>query len=115
MNDKEEIIVITMRCIDMAASCDNIDTMRCAECGEMTWLSTSWREKKIDKVICESCFGKGKYQDGDYSANVTENCLNDAIKIIREHYGMAKTEKEIREKMIKIMENKLGKKINIIK
>lgn len=115
MDNKDEIIVITMRCIDMAASCDDIDKMQCAECGEMTWLSASWRGKKIDKIICKSCFEKEKYLDGDYSANVTEECLDDAIKFVREHYGVAKTDKEIRERMVKIVERKLGKKINIIK
>lgn len=115
MKEKEETIVVTARCIDMAASCDDIDKIPCIECGEMTWLSSSWRGRKIDKAICGPCFGKEKYRNGDYSANVTEECLNNAIKLAREHYGMKKTNKEIREKMMEIMEEKLGKKINVVK
>lgn len=56
MIDKEEIIVVTKRCIDMAAHCENIDKIKCSKCGEMTWLSISWRGKKIDRAICQHCF-----------------------------------------------------------
>jgi hypothetical protein len=113
MEDKEEIIVITARCIDMAAFCDDSDKMPCIDCGEMTWLSSSWRGKKIDKIICEHCLVK--YSDEDSSASVTEECLNNAIKFLRERFYTIETDQEITERTMKIMEKKFGKKINIIK
>lgn len=113
--EKEEIIVITARCIDMVAHADKIDKIPCSECGEMTWLSISWRGRQIDKILCEHCFEKKEFQISDYNANITETCLKDAIKGARKYFGSKKTDKEIKEEMMKIMEKKIGKKINIIK
>lgn len=115
MKGKDEIIVVTARCIDMTAYYDDIDKMPCSECGEMTWLSSSWRGKKIGKIVCGHCFEGEKYKNRDYSANVTEECLNNAIKTIREHYGITKTDKELKKEAIEILEGQIGKKINIIK
>jgi hypothetical protein len=111
--EKEEAIVVTVRCIDMTASCVDIDIAKCTECGEETWLSTSWREKKIDKIVCKHCFDKN-YMDGDYSANITEECLNQVIKFVRERCSTTRPEKEIRKELIDMMQEKLGKQINII-
>jgi hypothetical protein len=113
MGDKEEIIVVTMRCIDMAASCSDVDKIKCAECGEMTWLSSSWRGKKIDKAVCEHCFEKEKYKNGDYSAYVTEACINYALEQIKEFCSQEGTDEDIKKRMIKYMEHKMGVKITI--
>lgn len=115
MKDKDKIIVITARCMDMTAYYDDMDKMPCSECGEMTWLSSSWRGRKIDKIVCGHCFEGEKYKKGDYSANVTEECLNNAIKTIKEHYGRKETDKELKKQAIEILERQIGKKINIIK
>ncbi len=115
MKKKEETIVISVRCIDATAYDDNVDKTVCTECGEMVWISPLWRGKVVDKVICEHCFKKEKYQKLNYSANVTEECLNDAIEFIRSHFDNKKKKKDIREEMIKMMEERLDKKINIIK
>jgi len=111
--EKEETIVVTARCIDMTASSIDIDIMKCTECGEETWLSTSWREKKIDKIICKHCFDKN-YMDRDYSVNITEECLNEVIKFARERLSIIRPEKEIRKELIDMIQEKLGKQINII-
>lgn len=109
--EKDENVVITMRCIDMASPTSDIDKVPCSECGEITWISTSFRGKKIDKIICENCFFKsGKYKDEDYYACVTEECLNDAFTVL-ESRGIMTT----KEEMIMIMEEKIGKKLKIIK
>lgn len=115
MKEKNEIVVVTARCMDISAYYDDIDKMPCSECGEMTWLTSSWRGRKIDKVICGHCFESGKFKNIDYSANVTEECLNNAIKAIREHYGRTETDKELKKKAIEILEKQIGKKINIVK
>jgi hypothetical protein len=115
MKKKDEIVVVTMRCIDMAASRSDVDKIRCAECGEMTWLSISWRGKKIDRIICESCFKNRKYKNSDYSACVTEECLEEAVESVRDNYGETTPDKDIKKRMIKIVEEKLGKKVKIIK
>lgn len=109
--EKDENVVITMRCIDMASPTSDIDKVPCSECGEITWISTSFRGKKIDKIICENCFFKsGKYKDEDYYACVTEECLNDAFTVL-ESRGIMTT----KEEMIMIVEEKIGKKLKIIK
>lgn len=114
MSDKEEIIVVTMRCIDMAASCSDIDKIKCAKCGEMTWLSSSWRGKKIDEAICEHCFeDKEKYKNRDYSMCVTKSCLNDATKQLKESENLKGTEEDIKKRMIAYLEKKFGKKVTI--
>lgn len=112
---EDEIIVITARCIDNVAHFDDIDKTQCEICGEMTWLSSSWRGRKIDKIICSHCFKNGKYQDEDSSTNITEACLNDAAKFMKKRYKLKNTDKEIKEKMIKVVEKNLGEKINVIK
>lgn len=113
MRCKEEIIVVTMRCIDMAASCSDIDKIKCAECGEMTWLSISWRGKKIDRAVCEPCFEKEKYKNSDYSTYVTKSCLNDALEQLKDTLHPEGTDEDIKKRMITHMEKKMGVKITI--
>ena len=115
MKNSAKIIVVTARCIDMAASCEDIDRVPCTECGEITWLSSSWRGKKIDKIVCGACFEKGKYKNKDHSVNVTEECLNDAAKFVKENYGRSRSDKEVKKIMMDIMEKRIGRKINIEK
>ena len=57
MSDDEKILVVTMRCIDIAASCSDIDKIKCGECGEMTWLSIYWRRKNERPQKSGSCPG----------------------------------------------------------
>ena len=113
MGDKEEIIVVTTRCIDNVAYFDNIDKIKCSKCGEMTWLSISWRGKKIDKVICAHCFEKDEQKKVDYSACVTKACLNDALKHLKDTLHLEGTDDDIKERMIRCLERKLGKRITI--
>ncbi len=109
--EKDESVVITMRCIDMASPTSDVDKTSCSECGEITWISTSFRGKKIDKIICENCFFKsGKHKDQEYYPCVTEECLNDAFTAL-ERRGIKTT----KEDMIRRMEDKIGKKLKIIK
>jgi len=115
MDGEDQVIVLTMRCIDMAPSSYDLEKRPCAECGEMTWLSGSWRGKKVDKIVCTECFYKSKeYKNGDYTANVTEECLEDAKNWARRNLSTKKTDEEIKARMIEIMENKTGKKLKII-
>jgi hypothetical protein len=111
--NKEEITVVTMRCIDMAASCSDIDKVKCSVCGEMTWLSSSWRGKKIDRAVCEPCFEDEKYIHSDYTTYVTKSCLNDALKQLKDSYSIKGTDKDIKKRMIEHMEKKMGMKIII--
>jgi hypothetical protein len=113
MGEKEEVIVVTMRCIDMAACCDDIDKIKCADCGEMTWLSSHWRGKKIDRAVCEHCFEKDEYKNVDYSAYVTKNCLNDAAKQLKKSENLKGGYEDIKKRMIEYLEKKLGKKVTI--
>lgn len=109
--EKDQSIVITMRCIDMVPRTSNIDKVPCSECNEMTWISTSFRDKKVDKIICEHCFLKsGRHKDEDYHACVTEECIIEALSQL-ENSGLKTTRKE----MVKKMEKKIGKKIIVIK
>ena len=111
IEEEDQKVVITMRCIDMTSPTSDVDKVPCSECGEMTWLSVSSREMKFDKIICEACFFKsGKHKDEDYYACVTEECLNDALAAL-ESYGIKTT----KEEMVRRMEEKIGKKLKIVK
>lgn len=115
MSNEDQIIVITMRCINMAPSSYDIEKVPCSECGEMTWLSSSWKGKKIDKITCTECFYKSEeYKSGNYTANVTEECLEDAKNWARRNLNIKKTDEEIKTEMMNVMKKKIGKKINII-
>ena len=113
--DKDNIIVVASRIIDTVAHSEIVDRGQCEECKEMVWLSVNWRGKKVDKIICDHCFKKENYEDDDFSTNITEACLNDAIKYVRTCMGMTGTDEEISKRIIKIMEERIGEKINIIK
>ncbi len=113
MKDDDEIIVVTARIIDTVAYFDDIDKRPCEKCGEMTWLSTNWRGRKIDKIICYHCFKKENNKEKDFA--VTEACIKDAVNVVKELNHMKETKKEIRKKLIKVMEEELGKKIDVIK
>lgn len=109
--EKDQNVVITMRCIDMASPTSDVDKVPCSECGEITWISTSFRGKKVDKIICESCFFKsGKHKDEDYHACVTEECLNEAF-VTLESRGIKTT----KEEMVRRMEERVGKKLKIVR
>ena len=110
-NEDEEVIVVTARCSDIAPHFEDIDQIPCSKCGEMTWLSNSWRGKRIDKIICEPCFENEKYEDNDYSFRVTEKCLDDAIEVIHSHYDKKGSYDSIRKKIIDKMERRLGRQI----
>lgn len=109
--EEDQKVIVTMRCIDMASPTSDVDKVPCSECGEMTWLSASSRKMKFDKIICDPCFFKsGKYKDEDYHAYVTEECLNDAFTTLESHGVMA-----TKEEMVRKIEEKIGKKIKIVK
>lgn len=104
----EEIIVISTRVIDMANPIPGTWTTPCHECGELTWISDFWKDKKIDKVICEPCYFK-KYKDGDYNLCAVEENIEQALEWFRGR-GMGVT----REQLISNIEDKIGKKMKII-
>lgn len=109
--EKDQKVIITMRCIDMTSPTSDVDKAPCSECGEITWISTSFRKIKFDKIICENCFFKsGKHKDEDYYAYSTEECINDALAAL-ESLGIKTT----KEEMIRKMEEKIGKKLKIVK
>lgn len=116
MDDEDQIVVLTIRCIDMAPSSDDVKKAPCSTCGEMTWLSSSWKGKKIDKIICSECFYKSKeYKNGDYSASVTEECLEGAKDWVRRNLNLENlTDKEIKAGIVEVMEGEIRKEIKII-
>lgn len=112
MSDK--VVVITKRCIDISSYGYDIDKRPCSECGEMTWLSKSWRRKKIDQIICDKCLVNSKeYKNDDYIACTTEECLEEAVQWVRNHFDTRETDEVIKEKIIQTIENKIGKMIKI--
>lgn len=112
--DKEdmgrETVVVTMRCIDMLSPDPYVGKVPCAECGEMTWLSRNFKGQKIDKILCLKCFEDKYNGDDEYVALAKEESIEDALKLL-ELSGIKTT----REEIIKVVENKIGKKIKIVK
>ena len=109
VKEDDQKVVITMRCIDMASPTSDVDKIPCSECGEMTWLSTSFRKMKVDKIICNPCFLKSERPEKeDYCICVTEECLDEAF-VLLESRGIKTT----KEEMIRRMEEKIGKKLAV--
>lgn len=102
-------VVVTVRCIDMANPSVDSDRVPCTDCGELTWISHNFRGQKIDKIICSKCFEKGYQNNDNYTACTKEQCIEDALDSLY-NCGVKVT----REEMIEVMEEKLGKKINIV-
>lgn len=110
--DNDANIVVTMRCMDVVPYTD-VDKRKCDDCGEMTWISSSFRDRKVDKVICSVCIEKyiEGYNDEDCDMLVTEKCLEDAINAVACRTGEMCT----REDVLKAVENKVGRKIIVVK
>lgn len=113
MRNKEEIVVVTVRCIDMAARCADVDKVKCSDCGEMTWLSPSWRGRNIDRIVCEPCFSKVKYGNDGCKAYITKRCLNDALEELKNILHLEGGDDDIKKEMIYLMERRMGKKIEV--
>lgn len=112
--DNKDDAVITVRCIDMAPY-DGVEKRLCSRCGEMTWLSNHWEGKRIDNIICEKCFyNSEEYDKKDFSTKVTKECLESAISTIKRRCNLTDTDEEIKDKLMRIFEKKIGKKIEII-
>lgn len=105
---EDEICVVTARVIDLANPVPGTWTIPCDNCGELTWISAMWKNKKIARVLCEPCFF-GKHKDGDYTACAFEKNIEQAIEWFRGR-GVGVT----REELISGIENKIGKKMRII-
>lgn len=100
--------VISMRVIDLANPSPGTVTRPCDDCGELTWISNAWKNKKIDQVICKPCWLK-KFKDSDYVACTNEETLQLALKVLRGR-GINVT----REEIIERLETEIGKKVKII-
>lgn len=100
--------VVTKRVIDLANPLPGTWTKPCDDCGELTWISGLWKNKKIDQVLCEHCW-LTKYKDGDYVACTNEETIQLALKVLRDG-GMNVT----REEIIENLEMKIGREIKII-
>lgn len=108
--EENEVTVVTMRCIDMSAP--HFDSWKsvCHVCGEMTWISASWKDKRIDRIVCEPCwFSKCKDRE-NVNVCVTERNLNEFLEWCKRH-----NKRSTREEAIKLMEWRTGKKIKIVK
>lgn len=105
---EDKTAVVTKRVIDLANPVPGTWIIPCDECGELTWISGIWKNKKIDKVVCEPCW-LTKYKDGDNVACTTEEIIQLALKVLRGR-GINVT----REKLIKNLENIIGREIKII-
>lgn len=105
---EDEIAVVTARVIDLANPVSGTWTIPCDECGELTWISGMWKNKKIDHVVCEPCWFK-KYKNGDNVACTTEKIIQLSLKTLRDR-GINVT----REELLENLEFKIGKEIKII-
>ena len=118
--ETDETIIITVRCIDMASPRSDSDKIKCDMCGEMTWISHSWKSwkgKKIDKVICEKCFyNSEQFKNNKFGAGITSENLQEYVDWAREYYNIPSfiTDKEIKDDILRKFGKKIGKKINIM-
>lgn len=108
--EKEEIAVVTIRCIDMSTPHVDSWKRKCDICDEMTWISASWKGKQIDKVICEPCWFANYKDKKDYSICVTEKNLDEFLEWCKRHNN-----KSTKEEAIGLMELRTGKIIKIIR
>lgn len=103
----EKKMVVTNRVINSASHLPDSWTIPCGDCGELTWISSVWKNKKIDKVVCLQCFFE-KYKGGDYVACTTEDIIQRALKTLGD-LGINVT----REELIKKTGIKIGKEIHV--
>ena len=101
-------MVVTMRVIDLANPVPGAWTKPCDECGELTWISGLWKDKKIDQVLCKPCW-LTNYKDRDYVACATEENIEQALEVLRGR-GMEVTPEEL----LKNIEIEIGRKIKVV-
>lgn len=105
---EDKTMLITMRVIDLANPVAGAWIKSCDECGELTWISGLWKDKKIDGVVCKPCW-LTKHKDGDYVACTNEETIQQALEVLRGR-GINVT----REEMIENLEIYIGKEVKII-
>lgn len=105
---EDKTMVVTMRVIDLANPVHGAWRIPCDECGELTWISSIWKNKKIDQVVCKPCW-LTKYNDGDYVTCTTEEIIEQALEMLRGS-GMDVT----REELLKDMEFGIGRRIKVV-
>ena len=104
---EDKTTVVTVRVIDRANPLAGTWTIPCGDCGELTWISGIWKNKKIDKVVCVPCYSKN-YKDGDYVACTNEETIQQALEVLRDR-GINVTKEEILENV----GIKIGREIKI--
>lgn len=104
---EDKTMVVILRVIDRVNPAPGTWTIPCNECGELTWISRIWKDKKIDRVVCGHCFSK-KWKDKECVACTTEEIIQLALETLRGR-GVIVT----REELIESLEMKIGKEIVI--
>lgn len=99
--------VVGGRVSDIASPVPGAWTVPCDDCGELTWISSTWKDKKIDRVICKQCY-LAKYKDKNYDAFVTEETVQLALKTLHDR-GIDIT----REKLLNDLETFAGRPLKI--
>lgn len=104
----DKTTVVTKRVVDLANPVPGAWTIPCGECGELTWISGLWKNKKMDEIVCEACW-LTKYKDADYVACTNEETIQLALNVLRDR-GINVT----RKKLLKSIEIKIGRQLKII-
>lgn len=107
--EKEEMAVVTIRCIDMPVPHVDSWKRKCDICGEMTWISASWKGKQVDKVVCEPCWFANYKDREDYNIYITQKNLDEFLEWCERN-----NKKSSKEEAIRLMELRTGKKIKIL-
>jgi hypothetical protein len=109
-----KITVVTVRCIDMTAPFSDNWRRSCDLCGEMTWVSASWKGKKIDRIMCEHCWSANYKDKEEINICVTKASLNEFREWSKRYYGSGNSKRLTMKDVIKMIEMKTGKKIKIV-
>ena len=85
----------------------------CVNCGTEVWISPSWRGKKIDKIVCMTCYEKNvdknshKGEKGEIVVCITEEQLKEFNFYCRKRNGYEMTIDEI----LRTLEIKMVRKV----
>lgn len=118
--EEDEIRVVGTRCRDfLIEPIPGSWKAVCCECGEDVWLTEIWKDKKIDKIMCDDCcYDKGIYKGKDVQLRVTTETLDKFVKWAREYYGdliIDQSDDDIKLTAIELIENKFRKELKVTK
>ena len=111
--EDDTVVVVSFGCQFIDKPIPGSLIRNCDDCGIEVWISPSWQGKKIDRIVCMTCYEKNvgidsyKGKKEEIVTCITEDQLEEFDIYSKQRNGYTMTADEI----LKALEIKLGRKV----